>query len=77
MPDAICYATGETAHVGDRLDDDGLTATVEEVILSPDDAARWGLNKRGLMLKTEKAGLVFEPYPSDTWDSIIFLGRGV
>jgi len=57
--------------------DDVWTATVEEVISSPDDMARWGLHERGLMLKTDAAGLVFEPCSSIAWDAIVLEGREV
>ena len=75
MARPICYATGEIACVGDRVIDDVWTATVEEVISSPDDMARLGLHEPGLMLKTDAAGLVFEPCSSIAWDAIVLEGR--
>jgi hypothetical protein len=77
MARAICYATGEVACVGDRVIDDVWTASVEEVISSQEDMARWGLHEPGLMLNTGAAGLVFEPCSSTAWDAIVLEGRKV
>lgn len=71
----ICYATGETAMVGDHVINDVWKSVVEAVIASPDDLARWGLDEPGLMLKCKEAGLVFEPVDSDSWEAIVFEGR--
>jgi hypothetical protein len=37
--------------------------------------ARWSVHEAGLMLKTEAAGLVFEPCSSIAWDAIVLVGR--
>ena len=69
------YATGEIVCVGDRVDDDGWAAIVEEVVSSPEEMARWGVQEPGVMLKTEAAGLVFELCSSIAWDAIVLKGR--
>ena len=71
----IRYATGEAVCVGDRVVDDVWPAIVEEIIVSPEEMASWGVREPGLMLKTEAAGLVFEPCSSVAWDAIVFAGR--
>jgi hypothetical protein len=48
---------------------------VEAVIDSASDQAAWGLAQRGLMLQTEREGLVFEPAGSCGWDAVVFLSR--
>ncbi|HEV3006437.1 MAG TPA: hypothetical protein VGX78_18345 [Pirellulales bacterium] len=75
LPDTLRYASGEMACVGDHVLDDVWTAVVEEVITSPEDMARWSVHEAGLMLKTEAAGLVFEPCSSIAWDAIVLVGR--
>ena len=71
----IHYATGEIVYVGDRVVDDVWLVIVEEIMVSPDEMASWGVHEPGLMLKTEAAGLVFEPCSSVAWDAIVFEGR--
>ncbi|GMU83472.1 MAG: hypothetical protein AMXMBFR47_33420 [Planctomycetota bacterium] len=75
MTTEIRYATGEVAMVGDRVLNDVWKSVVEEVIASDEDTANWGLDKPGLMLRCEEAGLVFESYGSECWDAIVFKGR--
>jgi hypothetical protein len=69
------YSSGDVACVGDHVLDDVWTAVVEEVISTPEDMARWGVHEVGLMLKTEAADLVFEPFSSIAWDAIVLVGR--
>ncbi|MDB5298314.1 MAG: hypothetical protein JWO31_4297 [Phycisphaerales bacterium] len=69
------YATGELAHRGDRVDNDGWKSVVDEVIATPEQTALWGLGEPGLMLKCKEAGLVFEPRSSMAWDAIVLEGR--
>lgn len=71
----VLYATGEVAKIGDHVDNDGWDSVVEDVIITPDRMAFWGLKKPGLMLKCEEAGLVFEPCSSTSWNAIIFKSR--
>jgi hypothetical protein len=74
-PHEIRYATGEVAKVGDRVDEDGWDAVVEDVIAAPEDMARWGLDEPGLMLKSQEGGLVFEPCDSGSWHALEFRSR--
>ncbi len=50
-------------------------SVVEEVIASPEEIAKWGLEEPGLMLRCKEAGLVFEPFGSDSWDAIVLEER--
>lgn len=75
MTTEIRYASGEIAMVGDRVLNDVWKSVVEEVIASAEEIAKWGLEEPGLMLRCKEAGLVFEPFGSDTWDAIVFEGR--
>jgi hypothetical protein len=74
-PTEIRYANGDVAQVGDRVDNDGWKSVVEDVIVTNERMAFWGLNEPGLMLKCDEAGLVFEPCSSVAWDAIVLEGR--
>jgi hypothetical protein len=69
------YATGEVALIGDLVDNDGWKSTVDDVIDTAERMAVWGVSERGLMLKCEEAGLVFELCSSIAWDAIVFERR--
>ena len=71
----MAYADGTAAHVGDRVDYDGTGGAVEAVIDSPADRATWGLTESGLLLRTEREGLVFHPAGLYGWDALVFLSR--
>jgi hypothetical protein len=71
----ISYADGREARIGDRVDYDGEPAIVEDVIDSDSKRSDWGLDDFGLMLKTERYGLMFEPVRSIAWDALVLLGR--
>jgi hypothetical protein len=71
----ITYADGTEPRVGDRVDDDGDLAVVEFVIDTASERAAWGVTESGLMLRSERYGLVFEPIGSCAWDAVVFLGR--
>ncbi len=46
-------------------------------ILSTAWLRTWGLELRGLMLKTDAFGLVFVPEGAVDWDSVRLVSRGV
>jgi hypothetical protein len=71
----VLYATGDEAQVGDRVDNDGMLGTVEDVVASAEDQARWNLAEPGVMMKTEEAGLVFQACSSFGWTELRLLGR--
>ncbi len=75
MTNEIRYATGEIAIVGDHVLNDVWKSVVEAIIATPEDIEAWGLDEPGLMLRCDEAGLVFEPFGSDSWDAIVFEGR--
>lgn len=74
MP-VIRYATGEIARIGDRVDLDGWSVVVEDVIATPEDMARWGHDERGLIFVGEESGTIFQACESVCDNDIVFLGR--
>jgi hypothetical protein len=72
---SVRYATGEVARIGDRVNNDGWSSVVEDVIVTPERQSFWGVSEAGLMLKCVEAGLVFEPCSSSSWDAILFESR--
>ena len=71
----IAYADGVEARKGDHVDSDGYLAVVEAIVDSESQRAEWGLAERGLMLKTEAFGLMFEPLGSSSWETIVLIRR--
>lgn len=72
----IRYIDGTDARIGDAVDLDGIPSVVEDVIDSPEKMAHWGLVHRGLMLRNEQLGRVFQPVDSVEWDACLFVKRG-
>lgn len=73
----IAYPDGTEARVGDAV---GLahgahTGTVTDLIESPADLSRWGLDEPGLMIDTSYGGLVFHPKDTLTCDEVVFVSR--
>lgn len=59
----LCYPDGRVVRPGDRVRADEGPAVVEDVIDTEASFREWGVGEPGLMLRTERFGLVFEPLP--------------
>jgi hypothetical protein len=79
----IRYASGEVARVGDRVEDDGQDAVVEDVYTRPEVAELMGedgvvrkvVREPGLSLLWDLGLPVFRPVTSAMWRWIKFKGR--
>jgi hypothetical protein len=72
------YSDGSQFLVGDQvLIEHGRTpATIEHVISSEEEIARFGLSEPGLMLLSPPFGRVFWPIEVMEYDPPIFVSRG-
>lgn len=83
QPLEIRYASGEIARVGDRVDDNGQDAVVEEVHTESDDAEVVGedgaphptVRQPGLSLLWDLGLPIFRPVTSKVWQGIKLKGR--
>ncbi len=72
----ITFTDGVGAMLGDFVDYDGYSAIVEAVVDTEEALRLWGLEQRGLMLKTDAFGLVFVPEGAAAWDAVRLVSRG-
>ena len=72
------YPDGSPFIVGDHLlIEHGRTpATIERLIVSPEEMADWGLMEPGLMLLSPPFGRVFWPFNKMDFDIPVFVSRG-
>lgn len=73
--DSINYPCGTLARLGDIVNVDGMTSTVEDIIVTTQKQQSWDLDEPGIMLKNIQMGLFFEPFQSQTWQATTFLAR--
>lgn len=71
----IHYAGGEESRPGDRVEFEGETAVVEEVIATPAQIASWDLDGRGVMLAGSSHGRLFQPEDDPAWSALVLLAR--
>lgn len=82
-PLEIRYASGEVARVGDRVDDNGQDAVVDEVLAESEDAHLVGedgvaqptVRQPGLSLLWNIGLPIFRPVTSKVWQGIKLKGR--
>lgn len=76
----ICYDTGETVLVGDKVDCDGYPAIIEMVLeAGTQDAKDYACPDGGILVREEKPsrsfGLMSIPVSNCGWDNLVFLAR--